>query len=229
MTNYTLNLNIDPETLRYVKAAQQRITLARTVSSSEPSVVWLTFDPFAANSIEWDEDFWLYASNTQLSAGASILKLSELTPGPATDGGYYPFTAAATFNQFVKSSDIPLGSFAINNDMPPSSYPALTFGLSQNAQVNGQATLRKVISAQMTLANQTLLLTPSTKVYVWLQSQYSSEMAIGRIIGKYTVATFGGAVNEITMTYDPNRGIFVPSNAALAKEGSVLHVEPAVV
>ncbi|WP_269583055.1 hypothetical protein [Roseibium sp. Sym1] len=229
MTSYQLQLNIDMETLRYIKAAQQRITLARTVSSSEPSVVWLTFDPFAANMIEWAEDFWLYASNTQMTSGASILKLSELTPGPALDAGYYPFTAAAVFNQFVGSSDIPQGSFAINNDMPPSSYPALTFGLSQTANVNGQVTERKVISAQMVLANQTLLLTPTTRVYVWLQSQFTSGTAIGKIIGKYTVATFGGGVSEISMTYDPNRGIFVPSNAALSDQGNVLHVEPAII
>lgn len=221
MPDFTLTLNIDPETLKIIKAAQQRITLAKPVGSGDPNVVWLSIDPFQSTTVEWTEDYWIYASTTQIVEGASISKLSEVTPGPALDAGYYPFTSAAVFNEFVKTNEIPRGTFAANNDMPASSYPFLTFGLSQSALVNKKKAERKPISAQLVLPTQQSKMTPFTNVYIWLQSQFSSETIITKITGKSAVAKFGGGVNEITMAYDLDRGVFVPENNALVDEGIV--------
>ena len=221
MPDFTLTLNIDPETLKIIKAAQQRITLAKPVGSGDPNVVWLSIDPFQSTTVEWTEDYWIYASTTQIAEGATISKLSEVTPGPALDAGYYPFSSAAVFNDFVKTNEIPRGTFAANNDMPASNYPFLTFGLSQSALVNKKKAERKPISAQLVLPTQQSKMTPFTNIYIWLQSQFSSETIITKITGKSAVAKFGGGVSEITMAYDLDRGIFVPENDALIDEGVV--------
>jgi len=210
MPDYTLTLNIDPVDLAIIKGAQQRITLAKPVGNGDPNVVWLSIDPFQSTAVEWVEDYWIYASTTAVVEGASISKLSEVTPGPALDAGYYPFTSAAMFNEIQPSSSIPKGTFAANNDMPYSQYPALTFGLSQSALVNKKKADRKPISAQSVLATQQAQMTPFTNIHVWLQSRFASETIITKIVGKSSVAKFGGGVNEITLKYDPDRGIFLP-------------------
>ena len=229
MPQYKLTLTIDAQDLSYIKAAQQRITLGKTVGGGEPNVIWLSIDPFMTNTVEWADDYWIFASSTQVASGASILKLSEIQPGPALDGGYYPFTSAAVFNDFVSAQDIPRGTYAANNDMPASSFPYLTFGLSQSALVNQQSVTRKPISARMVLSTQRISMTPAPSVYVWLQSQFASETIITSIVGRHTIARFGGNVTEITLKYDLERGLFVPATPASSVSGLIELVEPLLV
>lgn len=216
MADYTLTLNIDPVDLNYIKAAGQRLTLAKPVGSGDPNVVWLSIDPFPSTTIEWVEDYWIYASTTEVTQGATISKLSEVTPGPALDAGYYPFTPAATFGVYQKTPSIPSGTFGANNNMPYNQYPALTFGLSQSALISKKPAERKPISATSVLSQQQILMTPFTNIYVWLQSQFASETIITKITGKSTVAKFGGGVTDIALKYDPDRGMFVPEQTSLA-------------
>lgn len=215
MANYTLTLNIDPNDLNYIKAAGQRLTLAKPVGSGDPNVVWLSIDPFPSTTIEWTEEYWIYASTTEVSQGASISKLSEVSPGPALDAGYYPFTSAATFGVYQKTPAIPSGTYAANNEMPYNQYPTLTFGLSQSAMVSKKLAERKPISAQSVLSQQQIQMTPFTQVYVWLQSQFASETIITKIVGNSSVAKFGGGVFDITLKYDPDRGVFVPDQQSV--------------
>lgn len=218
---FTLNLNIAPQVLSIIKAAGQRITLAKPVGNGDPNVIWLSIDPFQATSVEWTEEYWIYASATEVSPREKISKLSEVTPGPAFDAGYYPFTSAAVFNPIVPTTDIPKGTYAADNDMPFINYPALTFGLSQSALVNQQPNERKPISAQTVLATQRIEMTPFTNVHIWLQSEFASETIIESIVGNSVVAKFGGGIDNISLAYDPNRGIFVPEVDALIEDGTV--------
>ncbi|MBU3961463.1 MAG: hypothetical protein KJ670_14965 [Alphaproteobacteria bacterium] len=218
MPSYSLTLNIDPTDLNVIKAAGQRLTLAKPVGSGDPNVVWLSIDPFQSTTVEWTEDYWIYASTTEVTQGNNISKLSEVTPGPALDAGYYPFTPAATFGVFQNNPGIASGTYAAENMMPYTQYPALTFGLSQSAMVSKKLAERKPISAQSVLSQQQIQMTPFTNVYVWLQSQFASETIITKIIGNNAVARFGGGVTDITLKYDPNRGIFVPD---VASEGLI--------
>jgi len=223
MPGYSLTLNIDPKDLNIIKAAGQRLTLAKPVGSGDPNVVWLSIDPFPSTTVEWEEKYWIYASTTEVSQGASISKLSEVSPGPALDAGYYPFTPSATFGVFQPAPAIPSGTFASNNNMPYNQYPMLTFGLSQSAMISKKPAERKPISAQAVLSQQQIQMTPFTNIYVWLQSQFASETIITKITGNSTVAKFGGGVTDITLVYDPTRGIFVPSTDAdtMVKKGLI--------
>lgn len=209
MPKYTLTLNIDPTDLNYVKAAGQRLTLAKPVGSGDPNVVWLSIDPFPSTTITWTEEYWIYASTAEISHGASIDKLSEVVPGPALDSGFYPFTPAATFGPLQKDTLIPRGTYAANNYMPNQQYPILTFGLSQSAMIGKELADRKPISAQSVLPNQQIQMTPFTHIFIWLQSQFSSETIITKIVGNNSVAKFGGGVDSIVMKYDADRGAFV--------------------
>ncbi|MBN8884895.1 MAG: hypothetical protein J0I77_04205 [Rudaea sp.] len=223
MPSYRLQLLIDKEVLPIIKGAGQRITLAKPVNSSSPNVIWQSIDPFVSTEVQWDEQYGIYASTVQMTDGATITKMSE-TDIPAVDGAYYSFTSATVFTGPFGGGSVPKGSYKANNDVPFSSYPALTFGLTQTALINQQPADRKPISATPVLATQSAMMTPFTNIYIWLQSTFKSETIITQITGNYSVAKFGGSVTDLVLKYDPNLGIFAPASkgTALLQEDSEL-------
>ncbi len=224
MPSYRLQLLIDPSVLPVIKAAGQRITLAKPVNTSSPNVIWQSIDPFTSTEIQWDEQYGIYASTVQVQDGATITKMSE-TGIPAVDGAYYSFTSATVFTGPFSGGSVPKGSYKANNDVPYSAYPSLTFGLTQSALINQTPSERKPISATPVLATQSATMTPFTNVYIWLQSTFKSETIITQIVGNNTVAKFGGAVTDLTLKYDPNLGVFVPASqkgTALLQQDSEL-------
>ncbi|OKH87813.1 hypothetical protein [Thalassospira sp. TSL5-1] len=207
--DFTLTLNFDPKDLEVINGAQQKVALAKPVSNSSANVIWVAFDPFESNSIQWSEEYWIYASTASAGKnGEKITKLSEVQPGPAMTGSIYTFGQTATFGEPVKNPTIGSGTFAAQNDMPYDKYPSLTFGLSQTAQVNQQIQDRKPISATSVLATQQIQATPYTYVYIWLEGHFESSTIVTDVTGKQTVAKFGGGVTEIDMSYDGKSGLF---------------------
>lgn len=209
MPDYNVKFLIDNNDLQIIRASGQRLTLAKPLDAASPNVIWLSIDPFASTDVEWTEEYGIYASTTQVSQGARISKLSE-SAFPAQDGAYYSFTSAAVFNGPFTGNGVGRGSYGAQNDMPSSSYPVLTFGLTQTALVNQQPAERKPLSATPVLATQFANMTPFTIVYAWLQAQFASETIITQITGKTTKIRLGGGVNEMTLKYDPGLGVFVP-------------------
>ena len=206
--NYSLQLNIDPSDLDVIKNANQKITLMKRTAEGSANVIWLTIDPFQSNTVNWNEDYWIYASNTVYSEGATIRKLSETDPGPAQDGMLYTF-ANNNFSNPAKDPNVPSGTFAANNQVAYQQYPSLVFGLAQSAQVNELPVDRKPISARPVLATQQIEMTPYTIVDVFLQGKFQSETIVTNVSGSIASARFGGSVTEISMTYSPTVGVFV--------------------
>ncbi|WP_257387128.1 hypothetical protein [Tahibacter caeni] len=222
MTVYSLQLLINSQDLAMLYAAGQRITLAKTTSSGAPNVAWLVFDPFQSNTVQWTEDYGLYASTTSVQYGAMITQLAQ-SGMPASSGASYSFTAAATFNgPFPGGAP---GTYRVQNDMPTGGYPMLTFGLIQSAQVNGVQLVDKPLSAWPVLATQMLSLTPTNSVYIWLQSMFGSSTIVTQITGRVTVARFGGNVTDLTLVYDASSGLFVQQSGQDKAQAEETHVE----
>ncbi|MGV8938059.1 MAG: hypothetical protein ACOH2J_13120 [Allorhizobium sp.] len=213
MPTYSLTLNFDPDVLVNIKKAGQRVAIAKPVNSGGPSVIWLDIDPFPSTTIEWEEDYWIYASNDEIENGARINKLTEVYPGPALDAGYYELQDTCVFGPFVKGNTIlPVapGTYAAINNVPYGNYNCLTFGLAQTALINKKPHERKPISAQSVLATQHIRMTPFITLFVWLEAEFSSETIITEIAGTASTAKFGGGVTDIDLTYDPIHGLFLP-------------------
>lgn len=211
--DYTLDLIIDPESLKIIKGAQLNLTLAKPVGGGNPDVAWLVFDPFPGNKVEWTENFGIYASPNQvIQNGAVISRLSEKFP--AQDAAYYSFDSTATFGGPFTGTGAPgVGQFKVNNNMPNTSYKALTFGLEQKASINGQGISASPINAALVPAAYPVTFTPLTTVYVWLQAEFTSGTVITSINGKATAVTFGGPITSQALSYDATTGKFVPSSA----------------
>ena len=197
--------------------AGMKVTLAKPVGGGDPNVTWLVIDPFQTTTVEWEENYWIYASATEYVANTVIKKMSEVTPGPAQDAGYYPLTSAAIFGGFQKDTSISAGTYSANNLMPKEQYPYLTFGLSQSAMIGQTLAERSPISAQIVPAQLQIQMTPFTSVYVWMQAQFASATIITKIIGNSTVANFGGGTFDIALKYDADKAAFVPDTTSEKK------------
>jgi len=215
MTTYTLDLAIDASSLQILKAAGLNITIAKPVGTSSPNVTWLVFDPFQGNTITWEEQYGIYASPTPVTQnGALITRLSE-TSFPANDAAYYSFNSSATFaGPFTGSGAPSTGSYKVVNNMPNTSYPALTFGLEQKASINGGGIASSPLNAAVVPAALSVTFTPLTTVYVWLQANYRSGTVITEVNGDAAIVTFGGPVTKKSLAYNPATGTFVPSSGA---------------
>lgn len=223
MARYTLNLQIDSQSLSMMYAAGQRITLARSLANAPPNVTWIVFNPMQMNTVTWDDTYGLYASTTNIANGATIQQMS-IVPPPARDAAIYPFQPSLIFGNPTPGGPPP-GSYAIQNAVPPSSWPMLTFGLTQDATVNGVSTSPRPVSATPMMSQMVSTLTPTETITLWLQSSFGSSTVVTNILGPTTRVNYGGSVTSATLRYDPNRGVFVPASALTAANTEANPVE----
>jgi hypothetical protein len=222
MASYELDLQINASSLQVLKAAGLNITIAKPVGGANPNVTWLVFDPFQGNTVTWDEDYGIYASPTPIvQNGAVITRLSE-TPFPAQDAAYYSFTSAALFSgPFTGSGSPGQGSYKVNNNMPSTSYPSLTFGLQQKASINGTGINPSPLNAAVVPAALSATFTPLTTVYVWLQANFQSGTVITEINGNAAIVQFGNGITKQSLAYNPATGMFVPTAGGQLMEYSL--------
>lgn len=207
-TTQTLLLKIGAEDLQRIRAAGLRIILARAASGEDPVVVWQSLDPFQLNTVTWPRDAWaLYAATTALAAGDRVLPIALLPEAQA--GYYYTFTAGAAFSGPYFSAGIPGDQYGVQNAMPHASYPQLTFGLAIAVEINGTPVAGSPASAAEVQATRMTQLAPASTVYVWLDTQLTSTMAIERVGSDATALDYASA-DEHTLVYDPDLGRFIP-------------------
>jgi hypothetical protein len=211
MQVYSIELLIDPEHLQAIKSAKQHIILAKSVSETcTPNVVWQSFEPQADNVVTWSEEYGIYASSTKLVHGARILKTSS-TPYPVQDAAAYTFEADATFHGPDHGPIAPgQHQYTIINNVPPSLYPSLAFGLVQSAIINDTLMCTRPLNAQAVPAQQRVTFTPFTSVYIWLQPVLASGTMITHIPHNVAMVSFPSPVNAQMLKYDAQQHRFIP-------------------
>lgn len=207
--NFELTLHFNPNDLRNVSNANQKVALAKPTIGGTVEVLWVDFAPLENNTITWSENYSIYASTTSLAApGTVITKKSEVAGGSASTGALYLFENNGTFSGPTVDRNVGNSTFSVRNDMSYERYPYLTFGLLQSAEVNAKPEINRPISATSVLATQTIRMTPLTNVYIWLEAHFSSSSIITTVEGNKSSATFGGGVDSIALVYDPKTGKF---------------------
>ncbi len=229
MVEFALNLQIDSPDLNNIIGAGQNIILAKPVDSGTPDVIWLSIFPFPNTTVTWEEEYGLYASNTEVREGAVITQISS-SPCPALPQHIYPFNPNVQFGPPQLDTGLGSGTYAAENNVSASRFPSLTFGLHQNAMIHGNLTDFQPVNASKVLSTQTAQFTPFTTVFVWLQADIVSRTVITRVMSRHSEVRFGGGVNEHNLKYNPESGLFTPVSeaGALMKDESVLLVEPVI-
>jgi hypothetical protein len=212
MPTYTLTLVFDTTDLQTIYAAGEQVVVAPALGDSASNVAWVTFSPFQNNQIAWQESHGLYAAQS-----SGMVKMQSTTGDDIPAGTYYNLTSAGVFEgPFTGAGAPPAGSYRAFNQMPSPAY--LAFGLIQAAVVNGTQIPAAPVNSANVPASQFGTFTPSSAVYVWLQS----NVAAGDIVqvpppagafrtasSSSTLIQFPGGVTDLAYKYDAKTGGFV--------------------
>lgn len=205
MSKYNLNIHFSDAALQTIYAAGQKLALVKTVEGdSGTPVIWVATLPFENNTVEWENNYQLYASREEAMHGATISKLSE-TAGITNlafdfQGGIFK---NAQPNKMVGSNE-----YGIHNDMD--AYASLTFGLAEAVRVNGEMQTGKPINAILLPYNHTAVMSPVEKVQVFLANSIDDGVVQTREFSNVINLTYTGNETEKSIRYDETKGIFVP-------------------
>lgn len=211
MSTCSIQLLIDPADLYAIQSTSRNIVLARPANAGHsPYVVWQSFAPDEDNTVIWPEEYAIYAANTQLKHGARILPARSM-PYPALPAGSYVFTADAMFHgPYSSEGTLSDKQFCVHNEVPPSHYPALTFGLAQTAIINDVPSNIRPLCAQSISAHQAAVFTPVNTVHIWLQAELSSGTVQAYLPEALTTVDLSRISSAQTLKYDAAQGLFIP-------------------
>jgi hypothetical protein len=226
MPSYNLHTLFTEQDLQRFLASGSNVVVAKPNNGGAPNVAWVVFRPLINNSMSWEDNYGIYASNTDLISGGVLNQMSK-TAYPAVPDKVYELAPTGAF--VGPGSAGPAGSYtAVNayNNLPKG---YLTFGLYQNAEVNGNQAVGNAVSAAPVIYNSTATITPFTTVYLWIQSQVVSNSVITTVTSPQTAVRFGGSITNVSLAYDANSGKFIAAPSTTLADGIALdYNEPAL-
>ncbi|MDR2888245.1 MAG: hypothetical protein LBV33_00165 [Lachnospiraceae bacterium] len=207
MAKYRLNIEFTEKDLSTIYNADEKVIVVKHTTAGENNqVAWVSFKPFIHNTIDWENDFAVYASTTEIQGGATISKLSDKYAGTKI---VYELSKGY-FANAIPTDELAENTYAVKNMMKDND--ALTFGLAQSVAVNGQAFVNHPINAISVPYGQGAYMTPVEKVDVYLRNDIRSSTVISRIMSIALPVEYSGSEGEHTITYDGAIGKFFPIN-----------------
>lgn len=181
---YQLNIAIDSQGLSNIYAAGQAITIVKSVvsnplASGNLPVAWLNFQPLEQNSVTWIENYNIYATSTQLNAGATIVQTS-VTGAPVQTGWTYTFAQG----QFTGAQGGSTGTFNMANQQGG----MFNFGLSQQAIVNNVPVMAP-LNAIPVLNNESATFTPKETVSIFLSNSVNNGVVLSQVASNALAVT----------------------------------------
>ncbi len=222
MPTYTLNTEFTNQDLERFYMSGTNVIIAKETAGGTHNIAWVVFRPLQKNTVQWDDNYGIYASNTDLMNGVVVNQMAT-TGIPAVIEKTYDFGPNGIFGP-PTSPGSPNAYTAGNHfNNLPKGY--LTMGLTQDAAVNGTHVTGNVASATVVLFNSSAVLAPGTTIKIWAQSQVVSNTVITTITSPVTQVTFGGGITDIDLKYDPQSGKFIPSQK-MNEAISLQHIQP---
>jgi len=205
MPNYRLNVKFNENDLRTIYKANEKVVIAKhTAGNADSQVAWISFKPFMENTIDWSDEFAVYASTTDIENGASINKLSDKD---AEARLLYQFKEGI-FQDATPQAALGDNTYSLSNQM--NDYAGLTFGLAQNVNVNGEAFVNHPINALYLPYGQSANMTPIERIDIYL----NSDVEIGTIISHISSIVLPVEYRETetvhTIQYEGSTGVFFP-------------------
>ena len=205
MSHYKLNVNFSDAALKSIYGAGMKLALVKTVEgNSGAPVIWVSTLPFENNTIEWEQEYQIYASRQEAMHGATISKLSE-TSGITNLS--FDFKEGIFQNAHPEDT-VGENEYGIRNAMKD--YPSLTFGLSEAVRVNGELQKGKPINAVSLLYNCTAAMSPIEMVQVFLANDINDGVVHTREFSNAIEVIYENNDVEKSIRYDESKGIFVP-------------------
>lgn len=217
MPPFTLNSTFSQTDLTTLSATGTNVVVAKPSShTAAPNVAWVVFRPLPSNIMSWEEQYGIYASTQGIQNGATLTQMA-ITTFPASSGQVYAMGPAGFFGP-PQGGGVSDSYSAINqyNNLPSPGF--LTFGLYQNANVNGSSMSANAVSAALVPYQSTSVMTPFTSIYIWTASQVTSNTVVTKVTSVQTEVTFGGSTTEIDLVYDASTGGFVNVGSSIVTD-----------
>lgn len=213
MTTYSLTLNIDQKGLTDIYNADQRVTIVKSVGNEPASVAWISFQPLETNVITWEEEYVIYGTMGEVDSGAKIVMTSQT--GTADTGLLYTFDKGQFTASQAGGAD---GQFSVLN----SQANGLTFGLAQEANINGASISLAPMNAVMVNDGQTASFVPIEKVSVYLSSFKNNGVVISGVVSNAAVVTLTSDSPSATLGFnDSNNSFFTTASAAKVRQADL--------
>lgn len=206
MSKYMLNIHFSETALKVLAKAHQKCVLVKkTAGDKDTSVSWVAFKPWAKNTITWQEDFAVYASDSEIQGGANIAKLSDKM---AASGVLYKLADGA-IQAMGPGSDLPDNAYSIRNC--EDECEGITVGLAQSVSVNGRAYANNPINAVYVPLGQNVIMQPLESVSIYMENDVRDGMVITKLKSDALTITYDEET-EHTISYNPQTGQFYFEN-----------------
>ena len=204
MSKYRLNIDFSKgEDLDLVYKAMEKVVLVKhTEGSTDSQVAWVTFSPLMRNTVDWETDFAVYASTSEVQNGAQINMMSDMA---ASTMVMYNFEDGY-FKNPEPSDIIGANTYAICNNYEQKQ--ALTFGLAQGVNVNNEAFPNKPINAILVPFGQSAQMTPIERIDVYLMCNIDTSTVVSKIYSPVLTVTYKDDEFEHSIEYNANTGKF---------------------
>lgn len=204
MSNYRMNINFKDDDLKTISKAHQRVVLVKhTAGDADTSVSWVSFKPWQKNTVDWENYFAVYASNSELQSGATINKLSDKS---ATYGVQYDFEDGIFVTPRIADIAAKQNTYYVRN--LSDDFPGITVGLAQSVVVNGQAFANHPINAVYVPFGQLTAMTPLEQIDVYLLNDITDSTVITHVQSIKLPVVYGENEMEHTIAYNGKTGRF---------------------
>lgn len=205
--NYSLSINFTQKVLDVIAKSGQKVVLVKhTAGDNDTPVSWVCFKPWMNNTVEWQDDFAIYDSSSDVCSGATIKKLSDKQ---ANTGLSYPFKDGY-FHEPQTGDDLPKNSYIVENANDDSD--GVTVGLAQAVVVNGEAFERNPINAIFVPRGQYATMTPVERIDVYLKNDIIDSTVISHIQTKPLTITYAEGESAYSVKYNDVTGQFYLDN-----------------
>jgi|SRR5947209_7330797 len=198
---YTLVLAIGAAGLRALTDACARLVIARTAGNVVPNVVWLACSPKAATTVQWAEEYGVFAAEAAMGNGNALRVIDSVHP--AVDGRIYPFYGNA-FGEPADAPRVPRRHYDVRNASPVTR----SFGLLQDATVDGSQR-RSPVNAVALPPGFTADFTMGAKLYLWTQAGDVAEGAAPEIPDNATLVALEPEHPAMAYRFDDETAAFV--------------------
>ena len=204
MSYYRLNIDFNKEEdLDLIYKTMEKVILVKhTEGNADSQVTWVTFSPLMRNTVEWETDYAVYASTSEVQNGAQLNMMSDMNASPMV---MYNFSDGH-FNKPEPSAMIGVNTYAINNNYEQKQV--LTFGLAQGISINNEAFPNKPINAIPVPFGQSAQMTPIERIDVYLMCNIDTSTVVSKIYSPVLTVTYKDDEFEHSIEYNANTGKF---------------------
>lgn len=189
---HQLLINFSEKALDTLGEQSKQIVLVKESKEAAPiakaSIVWFTTVPFQQVEISWEEEFYLYGSQTEFH-GDAVIKKTSITGHTLEDGikNYNFGPNAANFKSVDYNGD--RGTYYMKNLFPEGKFTL--FGLAQKIS-SGATTVINPINAVKSIYNDNLGFTPVERIRVFMQEDVEDSKVLTRVTSDPIVLDFTG-------------------------------------